>query len=179
VDIATASFIPIRTRILGVRPIGTYLDDVLRGSSSARAETPSIHSTFGCRGPVVAGNNPIPGRININSPNGLSFSHRKERLTTRGEWVRTLLCAGVIGANLLVMADGVAAAVPVADVSQSVATRDGWHLTASLKNMTINSVPNFAATAFTREAFVSAEADANIDGNGTSPVNAGSLTLGA
>jgi hypothetical protein len=37
----------------------------------------------------------------------------------------------------------------------------------------------FAATAFTREAFVSAEADANIDGNGTSPVNAGSLILDA
>ena len=92
--------------------------------------------------------------------------------------MRTLLRAGVICVSLLVMANGVAAAVPVADVSQSVVTRDGWQLTVSLKNMTINNVPNFAATAFTREAFVSAEADASIDGNGSSPVNTGTLIIG-
>ena len=94
--------------------------------------------------------------------------------------VRTLLAASVVAATLLVMTDGVAAAepLPLADVSRSAVTRDGWQLTASLKNMTINSVPNFAATAFTREAFVSAEADATIDGNGNSPVNGGSLIVG-
>lgn len=92
--------------------------------------------------------------------------------------MRKLFCAGVIGATLLVMADGIAAAGPVADVSRAVVTRDGWQLTASLKSMTVNSVANFAATAFTREAFVSAEADANIDGSGGVPVNSGSLILG-
>jgi hypothetical protein len=78
------------------------------------------------------------------------------------------------------MAGGVAAAEPLAlaDVSRSAVTRDGWQLTASLKNMTINSVPNFAATAFTREAFVSGEADASVDGNGSVPVNGGSLIIG-
>jgi hypothetical protein len=78
------------------------------------------------------------------------------------------------------LASGVAAAEPLAlaDVSRSAVTRDGWQLTASLKNMTINSVPNFAATAFTREAFVSGEADANIDGNGSIPVNGGNLIIG-
>jgi hypothetical protein len=94
--------------------------------------------------------------------------------------VRTPLLLGIIGASLLLTAGGVAAAepLPLADVSRSAVTRDGWQLTTSLKNMTINSVPNFAATAFTREAFVNAEADATIDGNGSAPVNAGSLIIG-
>ena len=38
-------------------------------------------------------------------------------------------------------------------------TPDGWRLQVSLYNMTITSVPNMAATAFTREAFVSATAE--------------------
>jgi hypothetical protein len=38
-------------------------------------------------------------------------------------------------------------------------TRDGWRLHVSLYDMTITSVPNMAATAFTREAFVSATAE--------------------
>jgi hypothetical protein len=92
--------------------------------------------------------------------------------------VRKAFCAGIIGATLPMMTGGIAAAVPVADASRSVVTRDGWQLAVSLKSMTINSVPNFAATAFTREAFVSGEADVNIDGNGNSPVNSGSLILG-
>jgi len=78
------------------------------------------------------------------------------------------------------MAGGVAAAdpLPVEDVSQSAVTRDGWHLKASLNNMTFNSVPNMADTSFTREAFVTGEADATIEGNGSTPVNTGSLILG-
>lgn len=75
---------------------------------------------------------------------------------------------------------GVASAdpLPVADVSQSAITDDGWHLSAALTNMTINSVPNMAATAFTREGFVTGKAVASIDGNGDVPVNSGVLVLG-
>jgi len=75
---------------------------------------------------------------------------------------------------------GVAAAdpLPVADVSQSAVTDDGWHLSASLTRMTINSVPNMAATAFTREGFVTGKAAASIDGNGAVPVNSGALVMG-
>ena len=42
--------------------------------------------------------------------------------------------------------------------SDSKPTHDGWVLKVSLADMNITSVPNMAATAFTREAFVSATA---------------------
>ena len=75
---------------------------------------------------------------------------------------------------------GVAAAdpVPIADVTQSADTDDGWHLSATLTNQFINPVANMAATSFTKEAFVSGKAVANIDGNGTIPVNFGDLVFG-
>jgi hypothetical protein len=78
------------------------------------------------------------------------------------------------------MATGVAAAdpLPVADVTQSADTDDGWHLSGSLTRMTINSVPNMAATAFTREGFVTGKAAASIDGSGAVAVNSGTLVLG-
>ncbi|MCV7307557.1 MspA family porin [Mycobacteroides immunogenum] len=82
--------------------------------------------------------------------------------------------------SLLFLSAGVAAAdpLPVADVTQSAVTDDGWHLSASLTRMAINSVPNMAATAFTREGFVTGKAAASIDGNGAIPVNTGSLVMG-
>ncbi|HEY6574472.1 MAG TPA: MspA family porin [Mycobacterium sp.] len=78
------------------------------------------------------------------------------------------------------MSSGVAMAdpLPVADVTQSADTDDGWHLSAALTRMTINSVPNMAATAFTREGFVTGKAAATIDGNGAVPVNSGTLVVG-
>jgi hypothetical protein len=68
--------------------------------------------------------------------------------------------------------------LPVADVTQSADTDDGWHLSAALTRMTINSVPNMAATAFTREGFVTGKAAATIDGKGAVSVNSGTLQLG-
>jgi hypothetical protein len=86
----------------------------------------------------------------------------------------------VVATSLVVVSAGVAHAdpVPIADVSQSADTDDGWHVTASLSKMTVNSVPNMAATALTREAFVTGEASAKIDGSGKSAVNSGELILG-
>jgi MspA protein len=94
--------------------------------------------------------------------------------------VLRLLRAGGLAAALLCVSGGVAAAdpLPVADVTQSAVTDDGWHLTAALTMMAINSVPNMAATAFTREGFVTGKAAASIDGNGSSAVNSGTLVLG-
>lgn len=94
--------------------------------------------------------------------------------------MRNLSRTGVIVVALLSMGGGVAGAepLPVADVTQSVQTDDGWHLSSTLTNMTINSVPNMAATAFTREGFVTGKATATIDGDGAVPVNSGTLVLG-
>ncbi|BAX95943.1 hypothetical protein MSTE_00602 [Mycobacteroides stephanolepidis] len=92
------------------------------------------------------------------------------KLTSVATLVISLLCSG----------PGVAVAdpLPVADVSQSADTDDSWHLSAALSRMTINSVPNMAATAFTREGFVTGKALASIDGNGAVPVNSGTLVMG-
>jgi MspA len=75
---------------------------------------------------------------------------------------------------------GVAAAdpVPVADVTQSADTDDGWHLSATLTEQSVNSVPNMAGTGFTREAFITGKAVANIDGDGNLAVNTGDLVFG-
>jgi hypothetical protein len=91
-----------------------------------------------------------------------------------------LLRVGAVAVTLLSLADGVASAepLPVADVTQSTDTDDGWHLSAALTRMTINSVPNMAATAFTREGFVTGKAAATIDGNGGVAVNSGTLVMG-
>ncbi|VEG14756.1 membrane protein [Mycolicibacterium phlei] len=94
--------------------------------------------------------------------------------------MRKLTSVATLVISLLCSSTGVAAAdpLPVADVSQSADTDDGWHLSAALSRMTINSVPNMAATAFTREGFVTGKALASIDGNGAVPVNSGTLVMG-
>jgi hypothetical protein len=87
---------------------------------------------------------------------------------------------GAMSLAMLLTAGGVAGAdpVPVADVTQGADTDDGWHLTATLSRMAMNSVPNMAATAFTREAFVTGKVEATITGNGSVPVNSGTLVFG-
>lgn len=94
--------------------------------------------------------------------------------------MRKLISIAALAVSLLYVSAGLATAdpLPVADVAQSAVTDDGWHLSASLTRMTINAVPNMAATAFTREGFVTGKAAASIDGNGAIPVNTGSLVMG-
>jgi hypothetical protein len=94
--------------------------------------------------------------------------------------VLRFLRAGGLAMTLLCVTAGVARAdpIPLADVTQSADTDDNWHLSAALTRMAMNSVPNMAATAFTREAFVTGKAAATIDGNGAIPVNSGTLVMG-
>jgi hypothetical protein len=88
--------------------------------------------------------------------------------------------AGIVVVALVFGTAGVAVAaadpVPVADVTRTVDTPDGYHLSASLTNVTIESVPNMAATALSREAYLSATATATISG-GNEPVTGGKLEL--
>jgi hypothetical protein len=94
--------------------------------------------------------------------------------------VHRIFRSGVLIAVLLCVSGGVAGAdpLPVADVSESANTPDGWHVSVALTNMTINSVPNMAATGLTREGFVTGSTIARIDGNGAIPVNSGNLNFG-
>ena len=80
----------------------------------------------------------------------------------------------------LFISGGAAAADPVAieDVTRTADTDDGWTLSTTLTKMTIDSVPNMAATPLTKEAFISGKAVAKIDGDGNVPVNSGNLLMG-
>ena len=63
---------------------------------------------------------------------------------------------GVLVVALLPVGGGVAAAYPtVANVDQSKDV-DGWHLSLRITDITIESVPNIAATPTSREGFVTA-----------------------
>lgn len=93
--------------------------------------------------------------------------------------------AGAIAVALLTVCGGVAAADPVSvpSVNQHVDTADGYHMTASLGGLpgettaTINPAANMAATAYSREGFVSGLATETIEGNGSVPVTDAKLRL--
>jgi MspA len=94
--------------------------------------------------------------------------------------VGTIFRTVVIAMAPMFVCCGVAAAdpAPVDDATRSADTDDGWTLSATLTSMTINSVPNMAATPLTKEAFISGKAVARIDGDGKVPVNSGNLLMG-
>src|SRR6201997_312499 len=98
----------------------------------------------------------------------------------QGVVVGTIFRSVVVVVTSLCGCCGVAAAdpVPIADVTQSSDTDDGWRLSATLTDQSINGVANMAATSFTKEAFVSGKAVANIDGDGTIPVMSGDMVFG-
>jgi hypothetical protein len=98
----------------------------------------------------------------------------------RGGVVGTIFRSVVVVLTPVFVCCGVAAAdpVPIADVTQSADTDDGWRLSAILTSQSINAVANMAATSFTKEAFVTGKAVANIDGDGTIPVMSGELVFG-
>ncbi len=77
-----------------------------------------------------------------------------------------------------VVAAGSAAAEPLADKSREVTTDDGWQVRITKTDENLDRYPNLAATPFTREGFVSLKAVTDIDGMGSAPVNAGTITLG-
>jgi hypothetical protein len=84
---------------------------------------------------------------------------------------------GVAGATvslvvlLAALAGAPAQAEPVdlANQQYSKTTRDGWHLTLSIDNERVNSVPNLAAALNSREGFVTLSATATATG-GSAPI---------
>lgn len=91
------------------------------------------------------------------------------------------ISAGLFGIIMMLAASGAAAADPMMlrDLTQFRDTADGWHFTLSMTEISVNAVPNMAATPFTKEGFVSAKVQVTIDGQGAMPVNSGSVVLGA
>ena len=95
------------------------------------------------------------------------------RSSVRGRWWR----AGVAGVTvplmvpLAALAGAPAQAEPVDMATQqySKTTRDGWHLTLSIDNERVNSVPNLAAAVNSREGFVTLSATATATG-GSAPI---------
>ena len=59
--------------------------------------------------------------------------------------------------------------VDLANQQYSKTTRDGWHLTLSIDNERVNSVPNLAAALNSREGFVTLSATATATG-GSAPI---------
>src|SRR6476646_408704 len=96
-----------------------------------------------------------------------------QRSSVRGRWWR----AGVAGVTvplmvlLAALAGATAQAEPVDMANQQYAktTRDGWHLTLSIDNERVNSVPNLAAALNSREGFVTLSATATATG-GSAPI---------
>ncbi|WP_234881107.1 MspA family porin [Mycobacteroides salmoniphilum] len=57
-------------------------------------------------------------------------------------------------------------------------TEDGWGIEVSTLDEEVNPVPNLAATAFSREAFVQFTGVGKINGQGSNPVTSASVTIG-
>ncbi|MBN7441348.1 hypothetical protein D2E30_14885 [Mycobacteroides abscessus] len=57
-------------------------------------------------------------------------------------------------------------------------TEDGWTIQVKTLDEEVNSVPNLAATAFTREAFVQFTGTGKISGQGSHPVTSANLVAG-
>lgn len=91
-----------------------------------------------------------------------------------------VLAAAAVAASVasLCMAPAVhAAPVDMAPQVYDKVSPDGWHLNLQIKNEVVNSVPNLAAAANSREAFVTATATATATGGG-SPIQDSLFILG-
>ncbi|MDG4668461.1 MspA family porin [Mycobacterium sp. 236(2023)] len=67
--------------------------------------------------------------------------------------------------------------VPMRPLNYDKVSRDGWHLNIKVENEVVNSIPNLANAADSREGFVTASATATAVG-GTSPITDSIFILG-
>lgn len=86
---------------------------------------------------------------------------------------------GVIAIAIGMVGAAPAHAEPISMAAQNYdkVSRDGWHLNIKIEHEVINSVPNLAAAANSREAFVTASASATARG-GSNPITDSLLILG-
>lgn len=84
----------------------------------------------------------------------------------------SMTLALIFAVNFIAHADG------LPDSTESDITEDGWGIQVGTLDEDVNSVPNLAATPFTREAFVQVTGFGKITGKGRFPVTAANLILG-
>lgn len=90
----------------------------------------------------------------------------------------TTVLTAFLAAGLLAESSGTGCADTVPDKNRVVDTDDGWQLSITKTSETLDRYPNLAATMFTREGFVALKAVVEVNGAGTQPISAGTLTLG-
>lgn len=91
---------------------------------------------------------------------------------------RTVICLGATVTGLSTMiAPAHAEPLPMPAQHYEKVSRDGWQLSIDVSNETINSVPNLAAAANSREGFVTASATATAVG-GAAPITDSVFILG-
>ncbi|WP_165692497.1 MspA family porin [Mycobacteroides abscessus] len=93
--------------------------------------------------------------------------------------VGTRIGSGLVAMLTLFAANAVAAnAQGLPDSNLMDRTEDGWGIEVNTLDEEVNPVPNLAATAFSREAFVQFTGTGKITGQGSYPVTSASLTIG-
>ncbi|GAB0108660.1 MspA family porin [Nocardia sp. JMUB6875] len=85
---------------------------------------------------------------------------------------------GVVMTVVVLIGAGSARADLLADKYGAFDTDDGWQVALYKTDEQLNRWPNLAATAFSREAFISMKAMARIGGKGSAPVLAGAVSAG-
>lgn len=93
--------------------------------------------------------------------------------------VGTRIGSGLVTLLTLFAANSVSAnAQGLPDSNLMDRTEDGWGIEVNTLDEEVNPVPNLAATAFSREAFVQFTGTGKIFGQGSYPVTSASLTIG-
>ncbi|MGR6977510.1 MspA family porin [Mycobacteroides abscessus] len=94
-------------------------------------------------------------------------------------WISALAYLSVVVCVAVLLTPGLGSAEPqeMAPRNEVKLTRGGWSLNLTLANEVVNSVPNLAAAANSREAFVTFEATAAVSG-GRSPLTDSAFVAG-
>ncbi|MGB2720455.1 MAG: MspA family porin [Rhodococcus sp. (in: high G+C Gram-positive bacteria)] len=103
-------------------------------------------------------------------------TRNRRRFAASGAWLSAITAVAIL--PLVLTGTASAAPVQLADKSTQTVSDDGWNLSLTANELTVDSVPNLATTPFTREGFVSAKVTGRITGEGTVPVKTGYIEQG-
>ncbi|MGL6234721.1 MAG: MspA family porin [Segniliparus sp.] len=90
--------------------------------------------------------------------------------------ILTLACTSIVAVSNSAATH--ADPVSLEETTGNHTTDDGYNVSLTLLDLSVNSVANMGSTLFTREAFLSGKAAVSIDGKGNFPVDSGLLKIG-